>query len=890
VRRSILLGMILVLPLFSVANLTPEELDLFRLREAKAIFINGEKLTIDGIIDEVTWQKGSWQGGFIQRDPNDGSPETYRTEFCVLYDNDYLYVGARAYDPEPEKIIALLTRRDNYTESDWMYVSIDSYDDNRTAFEFGINAAGVKHDLRRYDDNNGDDEWDAIWDGSSNIDDKGWTAEWRIPFRELRFTSNHDMKWGFEMYRELPRHNNELSVWSYWSHGEEGFVSKYGSLTGLKDINVKNPIYIAPFVAGSASISENLVNPVHENNYDLLSNIGADIRCTTQKGLTFNATINPDFGQVEADPADFNLTEFETYFNENRPFFMEGSNIMSFSLGFGDGDAQYNNLFYSRRIGRSPQGWVPEDDNKSVLTYDNPERTNILGAAKLTGKTTNGLSIGVVEAVTNKETGIVFYEDESRDIAVIEPMTNYWLSRIQKDYNDGQTSIGGIFTAVNRKLDDTGIDYLHNAAYTGGLDIDHEFLDRQYSFLGAFAYSYVQGDTTALQSTQTSSSRYFNRTDRTGYKNLEYDPLRTSLPGYAVKAIVTKNSGNIRAAAGGTAFSPGFEINDLGFLRQVDDISYFTWVQYRKWEGMKHIRSIYFNFNQWVSWMFDGTRKNFGGNVNMNCTFNNNWGTGFGINGNLSGYSPSLNRGGPLLRTPNNYNYWFFVNTDGRKKIFGNVSGYYFKNSDNVISWGFDPEITWRPIQNIQFTGSLSYSNLKDTWAWIGSAEDENGDPQYIWSCMNQHTVSLVLRTDLTLTPTLSIQYYAQPFFTAGDFYDLMKVNDPKALDYNKRFEKFGNSISYNEDNGEYEVDKNLDGIPEYFFSGYNDFNYKQFRSNLVLRWEYKTGSAMFLVWSQGFTDYEEFQPFGISRDARTLFNTDGDNVLMIKVSHMLNI
>ena len=241
-KRSFIFGMILVLPLFSIAKLTSEELDLFRLREAIAIYIGSDKLTVDGIIDEPIWQEGNWQGGFIQRDPNDGSPETYKTEFCVFYDNDYLYVGARAYDPEPEKIIALLTRRDNYTESDWMYVSIDSYDDNRTAFEFGINAAGVKHDLRRYDDTNGDDEWDAIWDGHSHIDDKGWTAEWRIPFRELRFTSNPDMKWGFEMYRELPRHNNELSVWSYWSHSEEGFVSKYGSLTGLKDITDRKSV------------------------------------------------------------------------------------------------------------------------------------------------------------------------------------------------------------------------------------------------------------------------------------------------------------------------------------------------------------------------------------------------------------------------------------------------------------------------------------------------------------------------------------------------------------------------------------------------------------------------------------------------------------------------
>jgi len=252
--------------------------------------------------------------------------------------------------------------------------------------------------------------------------------------------------------------------------------------------------------------------------------------------------------------------------------------------------------------------------------------------------------------------------------------------------------------------------------------------------------------------------------------------------------------------------------------------------------------------------------------------------------------NPSFNRGGPMMRTPKNWNYWGHISSDGRKKVELEILGFYFKNEDNVTGWQLEPEVTWRPRQNIQFSGTLEYGHFQDTWAWIGKAEDENGDKQYIWSSLDQKTVSLVLRTDLTLTPTLSIQYYAQPFFTAGEYFDLMKVNDPYAKDYDQRFDKFGNQISYNDDSGEYEVDKNLDGIADYSFSGDVDFNYKQFRSNLVLRWEYQTGSALFLVWSQGFTDYEEFQPFGIDRDARTLFNTNGDNVLMIKVSHMLNI
>ncbi len=889
-KKIFLTSLIFLLFTSISAKLTTEELDIFRNRQVTAVALHQNRVEVDGILDEPIWQLGNWQGNFIQRDPNDGSPETFKTEFCVFYDDENLYVGAKAYDPEPDKIIAILTRRDNYTESDWMYISIDSYNDNRTAFEFGINAAGVKHDIRRFDDTNADWEWDATWDGNSHINEQGWTAEWRIPFRELRFTSSDDMLWGFQIYRELPRKNNELSVWSYWAKGEEGFVSHYGTLNGLKNIVVKKPIYLMPYAASQANVSDNLVNPVHKNSYDFLGVMGTDIRYSSPRGLTLNATINPDFGQVEADPADFNLTEFETYFNENRPFFMEGGNILRFHLGFGDGDAQNNSLFYSRRIGRSPQGWVAENDNKEVLTYNYPERTNILGAAKLTGKTKKGLSIGMMEAVTSEETGIVFYEDKTKDKAVIEPLTNYWLSRVQQDFNDGQTSIGGILTAVNRKLDGTGIDYLHRDAYTGGVDIDHEFFNRKYGFQGAFAFSNVRGDTTALQNTQTSSARYFNRVGRKGYDGMDYDPQRTSLSGYAVKAVVTKNTGHIRAATGGWAFNPGFEINDLGYLTQVDQITQFFWIQYQEWEGMKHFRSMWLNFNQWASWTFYGDRRSFGGNINMHFTYNNNWSNGFGINRNLSGLDPAYNRGGPMMRTPNNWNVWGYFYSDGRKKFSVGLSSYYFESSDNVVSRGITPEFTWRPRQNIQFTGYIDYGRFNDTWAWIGKAEDENGTKQYIWACLNQSTINFTLRTDLTITPTLSIQYYAQPFFTAGNYFDLMRVNDPLALDYNKRFEKFGDKIRYDNDAGEYIVDQDLDGTAEYSFGGNVDFNYKQFRSNLVLRWEYQIGSTLFLVWSQGFTNYEEFRPFQLNDDVRALFNTDGDNVFMIKVSHMLNI
>ena len=869
-----------------------ETVDAMRLREAQATKIGADtKIIIDGNLGEPAWETGKWQTNFIQRNPNDGSPETYQTEFCILYDKEYLYIGVKAHDPEPDKISAILSRRDDYTESDWMYVSIDSYNDNRTAFEFGLNAAGVKHDIRRYDDNNMDENWDAIWDGNAEINHQGWSAEWRIPFRELRFTSTDEMEWGLEVYRELPRFDNELSVWSYWSQSDEGFVSQYGSLKGLQGIKAQRPLYIIPYVASQTDISDNLVTPIHEKNYDSFFNLGGDVRYSSPFGLTLNASLNPDFGQVEADPADYNLTEFETYFAEKRPFFMEGANILRFPLGFGDGDLQSNSLFYSRRIGRAPQGYATDDTSKNTVTVEEPDVVHILGAAKITGKTPGGLSIGIMEAITAEEQAKVYYDDNSKDENVIEPLTNYLLTRFQQDFNNGLTSVGGILTAVNRNLDGTGIDYLRSDAYTGGIDIDHEFMDRQYAIQGAVAFSHIRGDTTAIQYAQLSSSRYYQRVDA---KHLEYDPKLSSLSGYSVKGILSKNSGHIHGALGGVAYSPGLEINDLGFLRGVDNTNQFVWIQYYEWEPGKLLRNYRLNFNQWSNWNFAGERINLGGNINMHFTFHNSWRFGYGINRNLGGLNASFNRGGPMLYTPKGLSVWGYLDTDQRKDLFFSFFGSYFHNDDNVYSWDVYPGVTWRPRQNMQLRAEVGYNQLDDTWAWIGADTDSLDNTHYIWSGLQQKTLTLTLRAELTLSTNLSIQYYAEPFFRAGKFFDFMEIDDARNEDFDQRFKAFDDdeiSIETDEDGDYYySISRNEPGAIPYTVYGYNDFNYKQFRSNLVLRWEYSTGSVLYLVWSQGYTNSELFKPFNFNTDRKTLFNDVGNNVLMLKLSYIFNI
>lgn len=869
------------------ANSGLETISSMDNKRVAAVKLNGLIMINDGILDEKVWESGEWFGGFHQRNPDEGKPATFKTEFKIVYDDKYLYIGARAYDPEPEKIIAILSRRDEYTESDWLYVSLDSYNDNRTAFEFGISAAGVLHDVRRYDDNNMDSDWDANWEGKAHIGEKSWTAEWRIPFSELRFTTSAEMEWGIQVYREMPRFDNELSVWNWWSNSEQGFVSRYGALNGLKNINAVNPVIVNPYVASQANISENLVSDVHADNYDILGNGGVEIRYSTPRGMTFTGTFNPDFGQVESDPANFNLTQFETYFSEKRPFFMEGANIFQFPLGFGDGGMGSNTLFYSRRIGRAPQGYSNYADNKTNIATESPDLTKILGAGKITSKSTGGLTIGILNAVTAEEQSTIFYDDMSRDHSVVEPLTNYMVSRVQQDFNDGQTTIGGIFTAVNRRLDGTGIDYLHSEAYTAGLDLNIEFLDRKYGFEGSLAYSNVLGDTAAIQQTQLSSARYFQRPDA---DHLNYNPQATSLSGYSLKGVFSKNEGNIRGAAGVIGYSPGFEINDLGYLRTVDDISQFTWVQYRQWDKTRFFRNYRINFNQWGGWDYAGISKGVGGNVNAWSTLHNSWNLGGGIGLNSGGMAPGFNRGGPALRTPSNTSLWANFNTDRRKVLSFAVSGNYFKNGDGETGFGLSPALTWRARQNLQLSTRVGFNKFDGTWAWVAEAEDEFGEKQYIWSGIEQTTVNITFRADWTINNELTIQYYAQPYLTAGRYFDFLELSDPKAKKFDKRFSALGESITWNDEEGVYAVDRNMDGIEEYSFEGDADYNFKQFRSNLVLRWEYMTGSVLYLVWSQGFTDYEAFKPFAFSKDLNTLFGSDVDNTLMIKISYNLNL
>ncbi|MFC1784383.1 DUF5916 domain-containing protein [Candidatus Neomarinimicrobiota bacterium] len=838
-------------------------------------------MKIDGLLDEPVWHSAPTGTNFISRSPMDGVEPSFNTTFKILYDNENLYVGIRAYDNEPDQIIGNLTRKDEYTISDWLYVSIDSFNDNRTAFEFGLNAAGVQHDLVRSDDVESDDTWDGVWDGEVNIDGEGWTAEFSIPFRELRFSSEENMNWGLQIRREFPRNNNEESVWSYWSQEDAGFVSNYGEMNGFSNIKSAHPFYFSPYIVNQTAASKDLITAIHPEQFDNDLVLGADFRYSFLNGLTLNGSINPDFGQVEADPGEYNLTANESYFSEKRPLFMEGANILQYSLGFG---GAMNNLFYSRRIGRNPQGYA--QPNGIPVSIDAPDQTSIIGAGKITGKTEGGMTIGLLNVTTSEEQAVIHYDADSNTKQTIEPLTNYFVSRMRQDYNEGRTIIGGIVTAVNRRLNKTGLDWLHNSAYTYGIDLNTEFADRNYRLSSAFAVSHVTGSSDAILRTQTSSVRYFQRPDA---DHLEVDSSATSLSGHFLKLYLQKIKGNWQGAIGVIGRSPGLEVNDIGFLGQVDNVNTYFNMSYNNWEPKSIFRDYHVNLHQNLNFTYGREFKNTNTTLDFSSTLKNNWFFNvFNTFGHMA-MLPDYLRGGPSVAGFNFMNGGLNIRTDERKSLVLGLQPSFFINNEDVLQLMLTPEVEFRYKRNLILALSVDLMDYSDTWVWVGSGEDSQGEPHYFFSGFDQKNIVPTMRLEYTMTKNLTFQYYGQLYLTAGNYRDYKEMVDFKTRDLNKRFKEIQDH-EITSTGSVYTINYGADDSIEFpTIGGYNDFNYKQYRSNLVLRWEYKGGSSIYLVWSTGFTNYEPLGKFEFNRDTKKLFDTNRNDVIMLKVNYLLN-
>jgi hypothetical protein len=841
-----------------------------------AMRIQGDVPKIDGVLDDEAWRFAPVATDFVQLEPREGEPATERTEVRVLYGDDALYVAFRAFDSSPDSIAAQLTRRDQGSYSDRVHVLVDSYFDRRTAFHFAVNPLGVKLDLYRFNDTEEDPSWDAVWEAAARIDDEGWAAEIRIPYSQLRFGNQDPQTWGINFAREIAR-RNETSIWAPIRQSDAAIVSKSGELRGLSGLGSPRRIELRPFtMARLARSPANPGNPFYRSN-DFFSSGGLDLKYGVTNDLTMDVTVNPDFGQVEADPAQVNLTAFETFYPEQRPFFIEGAGIFNFGIGLGDGDMGSESLFYSRRIGRPPQGRADPRGGYA----ENPDLTTILGAWKLSGKTQGGWSIGLLHAVTAEETSRIATGDGTRLEEPVEPFTNYGVARFQRDFREGRSAVGFIGTAANRHKDVADDLSLRSGGYTGGFDVRHRFgEDNRFQVNGYLLGSHVRGSPEAMDLTQRAPSRYFQRPDA---DHVEYDPTRTSLSGWAGSLDLFKMGGGYwRWGTSVVAKSPGFEANDLGYQREADLIVHAAFLGYHHHNPTRHFRRWSVSVNGWHGWNFGGDHLALGGNVNGSFTLPNYWGGFAGLNRDFVSFSDGALRGGPLLRGEASTNGWFGVFSDDRKAVRASWSNNWSRASESD-SWSANTSLNvrWRPSGRASISLGPFLSRTVNDAQWVQRVDAQ--ESHYVFGHLDQRTLGLTGRMDLTFLPDLTLQLYAQPFVSAGQYADFQQVADPRARSFRDRFSLVEAILQ----GGEYHADLNGDGIEDRFRNP--DFNIRQFRSTAVLRWEYRPGSLLYLVWSQGRNHFIQDGRFQVGESLGDLFRQDAENVVMLKVSYWIS-
>ena len=842
-----------------------------------------ESITLDGFLNESIWKRASAATGFTQRTPNDGSPATEKTEAYVIYTSDAIYVGAKAYDTFPDSIAATLFRKDGSAYSDWFYVNIDSYNDDRTSFNFAVNPKGVRKDILIYNDNSEDIRWDAVWEAKTQITDEGWIVEMKIPLSQLRFNARESVQnWGINFQRRIAR-KEEISFWSPTPQEASGFVSRYGELNGVQDIERPGRLEILPYASSSLTRAPGLSsNPYYSAN-DFTGSVGADIKYGITSDFTLTATVNPDFGQVEADPAVINLSANQTFFAEQRPFFLEGTDI--FQFGRTESYNSFGNplVFYSRRIGRAPQGNISNAGVNAQFS-DRPDQTTIASAAKVSGKTNNGFSLGVLNAFTLQEKADYTTQGNQEGSISIEPPTNYFVGRVKQDLNDGKTIIGGYGSAVNRFID---ADYLKNSihkdAYIAGADFEHSWNDRDWIVSGVVSGSSVSGSKQSLLRTQQSPARYYNRVDA---DYLSVDPNRTSLNGYAGELSLAKYGGDLRGSVTYSVVSPGYEVNDIGFENRADYHAIATGLLYRETDP-KHFRF-------YEVWSFNTFAWNYGGDMIGNyynaggyMQFNNLW--SFNANVNFAGdiYLDRLTRGGPVAKRAKDWNFNFNINSNQTKTVSFNVGAYNRWDEASEYDHNVWAGISIRPSTNIQINVSPSFTVQKDVDQFVTSVADplatQTFDTRYVFANIDQTTLSSSIRVDWTFTPDMSLQLYTRPFITSGNFYSYKEFTTPREFEF-AVYGKDRGTIS--ENNGTYTVDPDGNGPASEFDFGERDFNFRSIQANAVFRWEYTPGATLFLVWQQDRRASQQVGDFRFQRDFSGLFDTQSTNVFLIKLSY----
>lgn len=833
---------------------------------------------IDGTLDDECWKTGEWASDFTQWVPKEGAKPTYPTHLKVLYDDNNIYVAIRAFDGEPEKISRKAGRRDEFA-GDCVGICLDSYHDHRTGFEFDITPAGQKIDLMLTNPSNGDFNWNAVWYAKTGFEDSAWTAEFRIPLSQLRYSSDKEQVWGMHCWRWIDRLQEE-SDWEVQSSTGPGILYLFGELHGIKDLPASRRIELMPYTLGKVNtFQKEANNPFADKGRTWLGNLGLDAKIGLSSNFTADLTINPDFGQVESDPSVMNLSAFETFYEEKRPFFLEGKNIFSF-------DFDNSSIFYSRRIGHAPSY---SDDLRNNLKdnefMDSPDNTTILSAVKLSGKTSDGLALGVLQSLTSTEKAKINFNGSERRTDV-EPLTNFAIVRVQKDFDQANTVLGGIVTSVNRFIKNPELDFLNRNAYTAGLDFLHQWNDKEFFIDTKLVGSEITGNAKAVQELQNSSARYYQRPD---VSYVDFDSSRTELSGYGGSVKIGKGSKGLwRYSAQVNWRSPGLDLNDLGYMQTSDIVKQEASVSYFVNQPVSIFRTYSIGFTQENNWDFGMNYLSSGGDLDLRFEFHNNWAISTSFDYTSKALDTRILRGGPAMYLPAVWSNNVYFRTDPSAKLaFELVTDFSKSVNNNLSAFRINPGFSFLPLNILKLYMEVDYSSNIDNLQYIDT-KSVNNTNRYILGKINQRTIGVTFRIDYNITPEFSIQYYGSPFASVGKYSDFKVITDPKADDYNNRFSLINPTLV----GDNYEVSENVNnGSGNFNYSFDNpDFNFSQFRSNLVLRWEYRPGSQVFLVWANERT-YDVKPGRKSVKDTMTLLkDVYPNNIFLIKFNYWFSI
>lgn len=789
--------------------------------EIPAFRIQGEAPVIDGNPDEAIWKSPGviCARNFTKLTPDEGKPASESTVVAVLYDEQALYFALWCYDSEPDKIKKQLDRRDRTPEADYIVVKLDPYFDHQTGYSFSLNASGVQQDSRLYNDTWLDTQWDAVWDGAVKMQPWGWSAELKIPYYCLRFSPKEEQTWGLNFSRYISR-KNESNRWSFSPSSEGGLVSRFGHLTGLKGIKPVRHMEVLPYMVANAELTPKTIG--NADGRDYAGNTGLDIKYSLATNMTLDATINPDFGQVELDAPVLNLSSFETFYSEKRPFFLEGSNLF---------DTQFQ-LFYSRRIGRSPAGSIR--DNEFAYYTQWPKSTTILGASKLTGKLSGGTTIAFLNAVTDAEkasyaavhpvidlqSGDTTAVDTVIRKGEVEAQADYSVLRIQQDIFSS-SNVGLIMTMV-------GQDHKYPAK-TGGMDWRLTTKNAVWGFSGQTVFSRV-------------------------------DNYHT---GFGVSSSLSKDAGrHIRGEIGMNIRDPYLNLNRLGYLDRNDFRDGWVWLQYRTQDGKGIIRNTWNNVNCYAGWNYAKADIEKGWNFNSNIDFKNNWSLSYGISQDVYRYEDRETRGNGLWERPHSWNWWASLSTDSRKFISANINPGSGK-SRNGTWWANYIGFTLHPQSNLQFSAGTNYERYFHMTRWVDNQTDTITS-QYVplFADLDEDQITIDLSASVLFTRNLSWQISGEGYI-AG-------------LDYNNVRRYIGNN--------QYAP---LGDIP---LSNYSR-NSSALNSTMILRWEFQPGSTLYFVWTRAWGgDDGTVDDLNFSRDMKRLFTAGADNVWLVKASYWWNL